>query len=214
MRMLGLAAALIAAVGLPAAAGADKAQLVGTVGPGFTITLTDAAGAPVQHLDPGTYELVVHDLADVHDFHLAGPGVDAATTVSFEGDQTFTITLQDGVYTFQCDPHADSMVGTFSVGSAKAPSPTLAPKLVKTLGARVGPGGAVAFPAKLAAGTYDVTVRDLSKRENLHLRGTGVNRRTGVPFRGTVKWRITLAPGRYRAWSDAHPNLARTVTVT
>jgi hypothetical protein len=213
MRTVVLTAAAVVAACLPAASAADNPQLIGTVGPAFTIALVDGGGNTVKHLDPGTYDLVVHDRADVHNFHLGGPGVDAATTVPFQGDQTFTVTLTDGVYSFQCDPHADSMVGTFTVGSATEP-PKATPTTRQSAGATVGRGGSLVIPAKLAAGAYVLTVRDLSTRDNLHLRGPGVNRRTGVPFRGTVKWNVTLTTGRYRAWSDAHLKLARTITVT
>lgn len=88
--------------------------LEGTVGPGFEIQLT-RDGEPVTTLTPGTYTLNVDDRADSHDFHLSGPGVDVTTDVSFTGTKTFTITLADGDYHFQCDPHASSMNGELTV---------------------------------------------------------------------------------------------------
>ena len=88
--------------------------LNGTVGPGFEIQLS-RDGEPVTTLTPGTYTLNVDDQADSHDFHLTGPGVDVATDVSFTGTKTFTITVADGTYHFQCDPHASSMNGDFTV---------------------------------------------------------------------------------------------------
>jgi hypothetical protein len=213
MRILVLAVALAAAAALPAASGADNPQLVGTVGPGFTITLADSGGKAVQHLDAGTYDLVVHDLSDLHDFHLFGPGVDVATTVDFQGDRTFTVTLADGIYTFLCDPHGDAMLGKFTAGSVtELPKPK--PQAPTNITARIGPGASIAFPAKLPPGRYSIAVRDLSSKDNLHLRGPGVNRRTGVAFRGNLRWSVNLVAGRYRAWSDAHPKLARTVTVS
>src|SRR5215210_5640425 len=60
MRTFVLLVALAAAALLPAATRADNAQLVGTVGPGYTISLVDAAGKSVESLEPGTYDLVVH----------------------------------------------------------------------------------------------------------------------------------------------------------
>src|SRR5947207_2687537 len=56
-------------------------QLVGSVGPDFTISLKDTSGANVTHLAVGTYTLLVHDLSDEHNFHLSGPGVDVSTDV-------------------------------------------------------------------------------------------------------------------------------------
>lgn len=211
MRTLALFFALAAAALLPAASTADDVQLVGTVGPGFTIALADSSGAPLHHIEPGTYDVVVHDLADQHNFHLTGPDVDVATSVDFVGDRTFTVTFKDGTYTFVCDPHSTAMRGSFVVGIVPTTPPPAKPKAIA---ARVGPGATLAFPAKLAAGRYAITVRDLSPRDNLHLRGVGVNRKTAVKGRGTFTWTVTLVSGRYRVWSDAHPKLARTVTVT
>ena len=59
-----------------------------------------------------------------------------------------------------------------------------------------------------------ITVHDLSAADNLHLKGPGVDRKTGVAFRGTVKWTVTLKAGTYRAGSDAHKSLAHTVKVS
>jgi copper binding plastocyanin/azurin family protein len=95
-------------------AGSPVAVLDGTVGPGFTIALTKG-GAPVTTLAVGTYTLNVDDEADIHDFHLTGPGVDVSTDVAFTGKKSFTITLKAGTYHFQCDPHAGSMNGDFTV---------------------------------------------------------------------------------------------------
>jgi hypothetical protein len=123
------ASASIALVGafLPAGASADSTPLTGTTGPGYTISLQDAAGNAVAHLDPGTYTVVVHDLADVHNFHLSGPGVDQATSVEGTGDVTWTVTLKDGVYKFVCAQHAELMAGDFTVGTPPTTT-TAAPK--------------------------------------------------------------------------------------
>ena len=89
--------------------------LEGTVGPGFTITLTQN-GKPVTALAAGTYTITVDDKANIHDFHLTGPGVDKATDVSGTGTTTWTVDLKAGKYHYQCDPHASSMNGNFTVG--------------------------------------------------------------------------------------------------
>lgn len=97
-----------------AATSETGATLKGTVGPGFTITLTKD-GQAVTSLPAGSYEIVVDDQASIHNFHLTGPGVDEATDVNGTGQTTWTVTLEAGTYTFQCDPHASSMNGTFTV---------------------------------------------------------------------------------------------------
>jgi plastocyanin len=95
-------------------AAAAGGTLDGTVGPGFTIGLTKD-GTAVTTLTAGTYTLNVDDQADIHNFHLTGPGVDVSTDVSFKGKKSFTITLTAGKYHFQCDPHSSSMNGDFTV---------------------------------------------------------------------------------------------------
>jgi hypothetical protein len=194
--------------------GADNGQLVGSVGPGFGISLKDSSGAAVKHLDAGTYTLLVHDLSAEHDFHLSGPGIDVSTDVEFTGDKTFTITVADGTYTYICDVHAATMHGLFTGGSTPPPSTTPSPPAAKPLLLRVGPGRSLTAPRQLAAGRYAVSARDLSAADNLHLKGAGVDRRTGVAFKGTAHWTVALKKGTYRVSSDAHRTLARTIRVS
>jgi plastocyanin len=116
-----LALALLGALtafALPHPGGASNPKLIGTVGPGYTITLTDADGNSVMSLAAGTYDIEVHDNATIHNFHLFGPGsVDESTDVAGTGQVTWTVTLVAGTYTYQCDPHANSgMRATFTVG--------------------------------------------------------------------------------------------------
>ncbi len=85
--------------------------LKGTVGPGFDISVDQTS------VTPGSYELEVEDLSDIHNFHLTGPGgVDVTTDVAEEGTESFTVELEAGTYTFVCDPHAGQMTGTIEVG--------------------------------------------------------------------------------------------------
>jgi plastocyanin len=205
------APALLAAALLAGPTAAENPKLVGTVGPEFTIGLEDASGAAVTHLDPGTYDVVVHDRADIHNFHLVGPGVDVSTDIEFVGDKTFTVTFKDGSYTYVCDPHNTAMMGRFTVGTPPAAPTPSKPKLASV---RVGPGASISAPARLGAGTYTITVRDQSTKDNVHVVGPGLNRKTGVAFRGTVRWSVTLRRGDYRVRSDAHTRLARTIVVS
>jgi plastocyanin len=113
------AAALAASLALaaPALAGQTAATpLAGTVGPGFTITLT-MNGKAVKTLKHGTYTITVKDKASIHDFDFFGPGVKKViTSVPFIGTKKVTVTLKKGTYTYQCDPHARAgMKATFKV---------------------------------------------------------------------------------------------------
>ena len=110
---LAIAAAVAALVAIaPATAAVPK--LVGTDGPGFTITLKKG-GKKVSKLKPGKYTIVVKDLSSAHNFHLTGPGVNKSTTVAFQGTKTWTVKLKKGTYKFVCDPHAPIMKGSFKV---------------------------------------------------------------------------------------------------
>ena len=112
---IALLALVAAALALPASASAKSKGLVGEVGPGFSIEVT-MSGKDVKTLKAGTYTIKVEDKATIHDFHLKGPGVNKSTTVAFQGEQTWKVTLKKGTYTYQCDPHAAmGMKGTIKV---------------------------------------------------------------------------------------------------
>jgi plastocyanin len=101
-----------AAATTAAETGGGGTTLNGSVGPGFDISLDGTDG-----ISAGDYTLVVNDQSSAHNFHLTGPGgVDVSTDVSAEGEESFDVTLEPGEYRFQCDPHASSMNGTFTVG--------------------------------------------------------------------------------------------------
>ena len=106
-------AAIVAAIAVPSA-GAATGKLVGTVGPGFTITLKQA-GKKVTTLKAGTYTITVQDKSNIHDFHLSGPGVNKKTSVGGLGTTTWKVTLKKGTYKYVCDPHITIMHGTFKV---------------------------------------------------------------------------------------------------
>jgi plastocyanin len=56
----------------------------------------------------------------------------------------------------------------------------------------------------LKAGTYTIRVEDKATIHNFHLMGSGVNKRTGVSFKGTQTWTVTFRPGRYTYQCDPH----------
>ena len=112
MKLVALAA-IAAALAAPAAL-AGTPTLTGTVGPGFTITLTQG-GKKVTSLKPGTYTIKIADKSTIHDFHLTGPGVNKTTTVPFQGSTTWKVTLKKGTYKYVCDPHKSFMNGSFKV---------------------------------------------------------------------------------------------------
>jgi hypothetical protein len=91
-------------------------KLVGTVGPGYTISLKTASGKRVTGLTRGTYSLTVKDRSDEHNFVVRGPGVSRSVTgVDFVGTKTVTIRFGSGSYAFVCSPHSDEMRGAISV---------------------------------------------------------------------------------------------------
>ena len=117
--MRSLVVALVGAVALAVASTALAApaakKLNGTVGPGFTITLKDSTGKVVKKLKPGAYTIAISDKASTHNFHLTGPGLNKSTSVPSTGSATWKVTLKKGKYHYQCDPHAGSMNGSFTV---------------------------------------------------------------------------------------------------
>ena len=97
-------------------AAASTKTVTGTVGPDFTIALT-MQGKQVKTLHAETpYRFVINDRADIHDFHLSGPGFNRVLTgVEFTGTKSFVLRLKKGSYRFVCDPHAGIMHGRFTV---------------------------------------------------------------------------------------------------
>ena len=56
---------------------------------------------------------------------------------------------------------------------------------------------------RLAPGVYTIKAIDRSTRQNAHLIGAGVNKKTGIAFVGTVTWKVTLKTGTLVYRSDA-----------
>jgi plastocyanin len=206
MRHIGVFLMVAAVAVLAGPAAADNQQLQASVGPGFTISLKDSSGAKVTHLDPGTYAIHVVDQSDMHNFDLTGPGVSKSTEVTEVGEQDWTVTFTDGTYRYVCDVHATTMKGSFTVGNV--PTTT-----VLKMSASVGPGQKIAFARTTKAGKTTITIRDLTAKDNFHLTGPGVNKKTGVAFKGTAKWTVTLKAGTYTYRSDAHKGLKGTLKV-
>jgi plastocyanin len=216
-RMLVIALAAVSAA-LPGAASGQQAQptLRAQVGPGFTISFTRVDGTPVTHLDPGEYTIAVLDRATEHNFHLFGQGVEQATSVEATETTTWTVTFLNGrIYRYQCDPHASSLKGQFGVGNVPA-----APKPPAKLTGRVGPGKTISLKTaagarvkRLAPAKYQLTIRDLTKTENFHLVGPGVNRKTKVAGKGTATWTLALKAGKHSYRSDRTRALRGSFTV-
>ena len=93
-------------------------KLVGSVGPGFTITLT-SGGKKVTKLKAGTYTFVIADKASIHDFVLeqqtGGKFEKQLTSVPFVGTKTATVKLKKGKWKYYCAPHESAMFGYFVV---------------------------------------------------------------------------------------------------
>jgi len=218
-----LIATLVAfAVSIPTAATgrsqAPNVTLNGVVGPGFTISLRNADGTGVTHLDPGTYDIAVDDRAIEHNFHLRGPGVDRFTEVETTGTTTWTVTFTDGTYNYQCDPHPTQMRRSFTVGNVPPPPPPPPPPgqlsgkvTAKAITLKTSSGSRV---RSVVAKTYRLTVSDSSNKQNFHLTGPGVNRKTGIRAKARATWTLRLRPGKYTYRSDNNRRLKRTFTVT
>jgi hypothetical protein len=117
-----LAAITVAGVALAIAGAAfshtdSTPTLVGTVGPGYHITLKTKSGKLVKTLRRGTYRFVIHDKATIHAFSMDGPhGFDHDfTKIPFVGTKTSTIKLRAGKYKYYCPNHESIMFAHFTV---------------------------------------------------------------------------------------------------
>ncbi len=74
----------------------------------------------------------------------------------------------------------------------------------------VGPGFAIEVKKAgkdlktIKAGTYKIKVEDKSSIHDFHLKGPGLNKKTGIAFKGDTTWTIKLKPGRYTYQCDPH----------
>jgi plastocyanin len=88
----------------------------------------------------------------------------------------------------------------------------VAPAYAKTAGltGEVGPGFSIEVKKggkdlqTIKAGRYRIKVEDKASIHNFHLFGPGLNKKTGVSFKGETTWTITLKPGRYTYQCDPH----------
>jgi plastocyanin len=78
-------------------------QISGSVGPGFTISVSRHQ---VAH---GTYTFTVTDKSTMHNWHIIGPGVNRKTPISKKVTKTFTVQLTKGKYKIHCDAHPIAM---------------------------------------------------------------------------------------------------------
>lgn len=114
IRLTLLAAVAAAALAVPA--GAEAARFVGTVGPGFTITLKRPGSAvTVARIRAGVHTFVIHDNSPNHNFVLKrGTRILRHTTVPFTGTVTWRVRIRARrTYVYFCRPHASSMRGSF-----------------------------------------------------------------------------------------------------
>jgi plastocyanin len=97
------------ALAVPSLAAARTNTLIGTDGPGFTITMNK------KTVKAGTYVIIIRDRSSIHNFHLTGPGVNKTTSVPAMRTTKWTVKLKKGTYHFVCDPHRSIMHGILKV---------------------------------------------------------------------------------------------------
>jgi hypothetical protein len=102
---------------------------------------------------------------------------------------------------------------TTTAATTTTATTTPAPK-TQQLAARVGPGAKIAFARSAKVGKAVITINDLSTKDDFHLTGPGVNKKTGIAFKGVAKWTVTLRKATYSFRSDAHASLHGTLKVS
>lgn len=111
-------AATVAAAALGQGKNSTVTNLKGTVGPGYSISLTEA-GKKVKTLKPGTYSITVSDKSSMHNFTLekeTKPNIEKhITATGFKGTKTITVKLVKGHWKYYCSVHEPQMYGWFWV---------------------------------------------------------------------------------------------------
>jgi plastocyanin len=104
-------------------------------------------------------------------------------------------------------------IAAFFALAAPSFAATQANAVTRTLTGTVGPGFVITMNKPggkrttnlpVTAGTYVITIHDLSSIHNFHLSGPGINKLTSVPATGTTTWRVTLKKGTYHFVCDPH----------
>ena len=208
-RALCIATVAVAAVLLPNAAWAQT-RLNATVGPGFTITLRDAAGANVTHLPVGHATRSTSTTSAIeHNFHLPGPWrrqvhrgragrhghldrelrrrrLHVPVRPAREHDER-PVRGRDGDA-----PAASSATSAASATQARRQD---ADRDRRAGGDDLAEAGGKKV-TRLKAGRYRIVVRDRSHMHNFHLTGPGVNKKTVVvAHRHVTTWTVTLQEG-------------------
>jgi plastocyanin len=115
-------AVLVVAVASLAIAGTASTRttatkLNGTVGPGFSISLTQG-GKKVTSLKAGSYTFTIADRANIHNYTLqqlsGGKTKKQLTGTTFVGKKTVTVKLAKGKWKYYCTVHP-TVQGTFTV---------------------------------------------------------------------------------------------------
>ena len=230
-----LGAALATRAGTHDSGAAVSSTMHASVGPGFVVSLTYDDGTAVLTPPAGSYRIVVDDVANDHNFHLLGPGVDMATGTEQIGSATWTVTFQNNSrYTYLCDIHPAEMNGAFSVGtpSSTSPSPTSGTTRPPTTGSTNNTGTAaltgsvgtstatLLFGGKratsLKAGTYRVTITDSSAKAGFKLQriGFAATTLTTPAFVGKRVTTLKLTTGKWKYYSSTRVASAVVFTVT
>jgi plastocyanin len=97
-----------------------------------------------------------------------------------------------------------------AVAAALIAVPAYAKSSAVLLKGEVGPGFSIDVEKAgkdlktIKAGMYKLKVEDKASIHNFHLFGPGLNKKTGVPFKGETTWTIKLKPGKYTYQCDPH----------
>ena len=153
----------------------------------------------MTQLDPGDYSITIKNLslAQEHNFHLTGPGVDMAS--AFDNNTvTWDVTLRGRHLQLPVRraPDADEGLLPRRRRAAPAPSAEEADRQGRPEEDDLAEEGHGAAVKTLVAGRYKVVVTDATKADNFHLTGPGVNKKTGVKFRGAATWTLTFKAGQ------------------
>jgi plastocyanin len=93
------------------------------------------------------------------------------------------------------------------VASASAATPTL--NGVDGPGFTITLKKGTAKVTSLKAGKYKIVIKDMSNIHNFHLKGPGVDKKTGVGAKGTFTWTVTRKKGTYKFICDPHASIMK-----
>lgn len=142
--------------------------------------------------------------------YIASPGVAVGAEVVLDGRQAraFVTPTPQTTNNYDFDGKHRNMASYLVRSVAVTPKPIA---LTGTVAFRITLKRGSKMVTTLKAGAYRIKVNDNSSTHNFHLRGPGVDKKTGLAAKSSTVWSVQLKPGTYTYFCDRHASTIKGV---